>query len=181
MDTAVAVGACVKHPDFGRGEVIGLSERKKAVRIRFETAGVKELPYPCPGLEPGASGEGEVGGGVLRVHLENMPGKGPGCRWLLDFKGAPVVSLVNNITSWANSKAKLNGASVSVSPVNSHQMELRISGQGRDGRCRWCKTFRSGLKTAVCRGFGSGAFSLDGACVFDQARAAGPREKRGMS
>ncbi|MCX6339808.1 MAG: hypothetical protein NTX71_07800 [Candidatus Aureabacteria bacterium] len=169
METTVAVGARIEHRTYGIGNVLGLSEKKEVIRIRFEKAGVKELPYPCPDLVRTVSPEGAAGERVLRMHFDGASRNGPGCRWVLQFSGAPVFSLVQGIHTWATNKAKLNGASVNLKAIEKQGMELRISGQGRDGRCRWCRTFRSGLKTAVLRGYGSRAFALDGSCVFDQA------------
>jgi len=169
METTVAVGACIEHRAYGSGKVLGLSERKEVIRIRFDKAGVKELPYPCPDLTQASSPESGAGERVLRMHLDGSSHNGPGCRWMLQFSGAPVVSLVQGIHTWATKKAKLNGASVGLKAIEKQGMELRIIGQGRDGRCRWCRTFRSGLRTAVLRGYGSRAFALDGSCVFDRA------------
>ncbi|MCX6357308.1 MAG: hypothetical protein NT045_05445, partial [Candidatus Aureabacteria bacterium] len=49
------------------------------------------------------------------------------------------------------------------------KIELTITGRGQDGRCRWCRTFRSGLRTAVRRDYGKEAFVLNGSCMFDTA------------
>jgi len=169
METTVAVGACIEHRTYGIGKVLGLSEKKEVIRIRFDRAGVKELPYPCPDLMRTSSPESAAGERVMRLRFDGESHNGLGCRWVLQFSGAPVFSLVQNIHTWATNKAKLNGASVDLTAIEKQGMELRITGQGRDGRCRWCRTFRSGLRTAVLRDYGSRAFALDGSCVFDRA------------
>jgi hypothetical protein len=169
MESTVAVGACIEHRAYGIGTVLGLSEKKEVIRIRFDRAGVKELPYPCPDLTLTGSPESSAGERILRLRFDGGAHNGPGCRWVLQFSGAPVFSLVQNIHTWASNKAKLNGASVDLTAIEKQGMELRITGQGRDGRCRWCRTFRSGLRTAVLRGYGSRAFALDGSCMFDRA------------
>jgi hypothetical protein len=172
MEADLAVGTLVEHSRYGRGRVLGVSEKKEVVRIRFDGLGVKELSYPDSGLSvsPRAHDGGSERALVLRFD-GGMKG-GPGCRWLIECAGASVSSLVQDISTWANSKAKLQGASISLRGLEKGQMELRISGQGRDGRCRWCRMFRSGLRTAVRRDHGRGAFALEGACIFDEA----PRE-----
>jgi hypothetical protein len=167
MEAAVNVGTCVEHPEYGKGKVLGLSEKKEVVRIKFVTLGVKELPYPCPGMvvlpERGGNNPQEV----VKLHFDKGTHNGSGCRWLLDFQGPQVFRLVQDINTWASSKAQLTGASVNLHTLENRKIELTITGRGRDGRCRWCRTFRSALKTAVRRDFGRQAFGLDGSCVFD--------------
>lgn len=169
METGLAVGTCVGHPEYGAGTVLGHNEKREVIRIRFDTLGVKELPYPCPGMAIHPGGDGTDAGELLKLHFDRGPGSGSGCRWLLEFSSPKLFSLVQNVHTWAHSKAQTSGASVNLLALENRQMELRITGQGRDGRCRWCRTFRSGLRTAVRRGFGRKAFTLDGSCVFDSA------------
>jgi hypothetical protein len=105
--------------------------------------------------------------GSLTLDLDRQKSRGPGCRWMLRFNGVPMLTLVHDINTWAHSKAKLEGVAVNLTSLDRGRMELCITGRGRDGRCRWCRTFRSGLRTAVRRGYGPQAFVLAGRCVFD--------------
>lgn len=168
MNAGLTVGSSISHRRYGSGKVLGLSEKKEVVRIRFERAGVKELPYPDPDLTacPGESA------GVASLRFEGGSG-GPGCRWMISFSDAAVCALVNDISTWASGKAKLNGARVRLMGAKEGRMELTIAGHGRDGRCRWCRTFRSALKTALRRDYGRGALACHGSCVFDAAPGSG--------
>lgn len=170
METAIAVGSCVEHRAYGTGTVLGIGEKKEAIRIRFDSMGVKELPYPSSDLAPSGSPGDDKGSIVLCMHFVGTSLNGQGCRWVLPIPTAAVYSLVRVMHTWTTHKAKLTGASVDLRAVERQKMELRIKGRGRDGRCRWCRTFRSGLRTAILRGYGSHAFALDGSCVFDQGR-----------
>lgn len=170
METAIAVGSCVEHRAYGTGTVLGIGEQREAIRIRFDSAGVKELPYPSSDLAPtGSPGDGN-GTIVVCMHFVGTSMNGQGCRWVLPIPTAAVYSLVRCMQAWATHKARPHGASIDLRAVERRKMELRIKGRGRDGRCRWCRTFRSGLRTALLRGYGRRAFALDGACVFDQGR-----------
>lgn len=108
-----------------------------------------------------------AGKGSLTLGFDERGKRGVGCRWLLQLSGPPMLTLVHDISSWAHRKAKLSAAAVNLTALDGKRMELRITGQGRDGRCRWCRTFRSGLRTAVRRGYGPNAFVATGQCVFD--------------
>ena len=110
---------------------------------------------------------GELHRGSLTLDFDRDGGRGQGCRWLLRFDGAAMPALVRDISSWAHGKAKLEAVAVNLASLDRGRMELRITGRGKDGRCRWCRTFRSGLGTAVRRGCGPQAFVLAGRCVFD--------------
>jgi hypothetical protein len=170
METAIAVGGCVEHRAYGTGTVLGIGERKEAIRIRFDRAGVKQLPYPSSELAPASSPEGDKGGIVLCMRFVGTSMDGQGCRWVLPIPTAAVYSLVRVMQAWTTHKTKLTGASVDIRAIEKRKLELRIKGHGRDGRCRWCRTFRSGLRTAILRGYGSKAFVLDGACKFDRGK-----------
>ncbi|MDD5556011.1 MAG: hypothetical protein PHN82_02050 [bacterium] len=170
METNPAVGGRVRHPCHGDGEVLGVDERRGVVRIRFPGAGVKELPYPFRdgGVPPGAAG-----GAVLVMGFAGRPPCGPGCRWRLLLGTAPLAPLVRDIGRWASGKARLEGADVSLKAVGRGEMELLIAGRGRDGRCRWCRTFRSGLKTAMGRTYGREALRVERSCDFETPRPGG--------
>jgi hypothetical protein len=150
--------------------VLGIGEKKEAIRIRFDRVGIKQLPYPSPDLAPAGSPEDGKGEIVLCMHFVGASLNGQGCRWVLPIPTAAVYSLVRVMHAWTTHKAKLTGASVDLRAIERQKMELRIKGRGRDGRCRWCRTFRSGLRTAILRGYGSRAFALDGSCVFDKGK-----------
>lgn len=170
METAVAVGACIEHRAYGTGTVLGIGEKREAIRIRFDGAGVKELPYPSADLAPAVSPKDGNGAIVLCMHFVGTSLNGQGCRWVLPISTAAVYSLVRCIQTWATNKAKPSGASIDLRAIERRKMELRIKGRGRDGRCRWCRTFRTGLRTAILRGYGRQAFALDGSCVFDRGK-----------
>jgi len=167
MDGGLVVGTGVMHPRYGKGDVAGFSAGRKTVRVKFAGAGFRDLTYPCAELvvvPPAVGGEEEKS---LTLGFDGKKDHGPGCRWLMQFTGAPMLTLVYDINTWANSKAKIEGAAVNLTSLERGRMELRITGQGKDGRCRWCRTFRSGLRTAVRRDYGPQAFVLAGRCVFD--------------
>ena len=170
METAVAVGACIEHRAYGIGTVLGIGEKREAIRIRFNSAGVKELPYPSTDLAPTGSPDGGKDAIVLCMHFVGASLNGQGCRWVLPIPTAAVYSLVRVMQAWATHMAKPMGASIDLRAIERQKMELRIKGRGRDGRCRWCRTFRTGLRTAILRGYGRQAFALDGACVFDKGK-----------
>lgn len=167
MGGDLVVGAGVAHPRYGKGEVVGFSAGRKTVRVRFGETGVRDLPYPCGELAISGPAEGTGDERSLTLGLDAGRGGSPGCRWLMQFTGAPMLTLVHDMNTWANSKARLSAAAVNFTQLERGRMELRITGQGRDGRCRWCRTFRSGLRTAVRRDYGPRAFVLAGRCVFD--------------
>ncbi|MCX6353596.1 MAG: hypothetical protein NTZ78_01680 [Candidatus Aureabacteria bacterium] len=181
MEASVSVGTCVEHPEYGKGKVLGLSEKKEVVRIRFVKLGIKELPYPCPGMVVLSPEGGIQSQEVLKLHFEKATHNGSGCRWLLDFRGPQLFRLVQDINTWASSKAQLRGALVNLHTLENRQIELTITGRGRDGRCRWCRTFRSALRTAVRRDFGRQAFGLDGSCVFDLGQMPTPAAEKASS
>ncbi len=169
MGAELVVGTPVEHSRYGRGRVLGVSAAKEVVRIRFERLGVKELSYPDPGLSVAAAPRNDGSGRALLLRFDSEAKASPACRWLIECSGPSIASMVQDIGTWASGKAKLRGASVSLRSCEEGRMELRIAGQGRDGRCRWCRTFRSGLRTAVRRDYGRSAFATEGACLFDEA------------
>ncbi len=168
MDTHLLVGGGVVHNRYGRGKVLGLSERKGAVRVRFGKLGVKEVEYPSNELKPAVNDESTKGRQCLKLSFDSATQKGTGCRWLIQYSKDSLSPLIRDINIWANAKAKLNGAKIELNSLDKKQMVLHIEGNGRDGRCRWCRTFRSGLRTAVRRRHGLRSFVLEGSCSLDQ-------------
>jgi len=163
MNVIPVVGTYIEHPEYGRGKVLGCSEWRNLIRIRFQNAVIKELPLSGSGT---AAHGGYIEPRVLLLHFESGDNGNSGCRWRIEFRAADLVRLVHDISTWAGGKARVKGASVILRTVESGRMELIVKGRGRDGRCRWCRTFRSGLKTAVRRDFGRQAFGMEGACPF---------------
>lgn len=167
MDKGVATGAGGAHPRCGNGGMAATGAGRNGGRAQAGTGKSGAPPHPCPVPAIIPPGESEAGAGALTLDFDGKRERGPGCRWLLSFNGAPMLTLVHDINTWAHSKAKLSAAAVNLTSIERGRMELRITGQGRDGRCRWCRTFRSGLRTAVRRDYGPQAFVLTGRCVFD--------------
>lgn len=156
MDAVFEVDGCAECEARGRMDITDRREGNRNVRSRVqrEDAAVdQEIPR---------------NGSFLRIRFDGAGGASKGCRWLLELAGGVVPALVYEINTWARSRAKLcSGATVELENCGVRRMELRIVGNGRDGRCRWCRTFRSGLKTAVRREYGRKAFIQEGRCVFD--------------
>ena len=168
MDTGFEEVVLNGHPECGGSVALGVCEENGKALAGFDGVGDKEEKCPCPesgAVESQSGGQNER---FLSLRFERPPGEGAGCRWLLNLGEGSLRSLIREIYTWANSRAKLNnGAVIELKSCENRKMELRIAGRGKDGRCRWCRTFRSGLKTAVRRKYGRQAFILDGACIFD--------------
>lgn len=167
MDGSVVTGTGGANPPWGSGGMPGAGRDGGGGRAQPGTEKSGAQPHPCAESAIVPSAEGEGGAGALTLDFDGGRERGPGCRWLLRFSLAPMLTLVHDINTWAHSKAKLSAAAVNLTSLERGRMELRITGQGRDGRCRWCRTFRSGLRTAVRRDYGPQAFVLTGRCVFD--------------
>lgn len=82
------------------------------------------------------------------------------------FNGAPMVTMVRDINSWAHRKARLSGAAATLTSLDRERMGLCSTGRGGDGRCRWRHASLWGLKTAVRRDYGLRALVIAGRCVF---------------
>ena len=169
MDTRFPIGSFVEHAQFGRGKILGLNEKRGLVRILFTKLGIKVIEYPSADLKDSVSAERQDSKESVELIFCDAVNKEPGCRWYVCYSTGTLQPLVLDIQTWANSKVKLNGAHVTLRPVEKRRMELYITGNGRDGRCRWCRTFRSGLRTAVRRRYGLKAFASNGSCRFHQS------------
>ncbi|MDD4202571.1 MAG: AAA family ATPase [Candidatus Omnitrophica bacterium] len=75
---------------------------------------------------------------------------------------------VFKLHKWTHSKVEADPKQRKLKELSESILQLKIEGEGVDGRCRWCRTFRTGLRTACENDFGSGAFSQDGYCRFEE-------------
>lgn len=176
MDGIVQSGARVSHSRYGNGRILGVSTVKKAIRVEFDRIGIKQLNYPCPELQGCGGNSPATTTAQCAMHFEATQGSKPGCRWVIEHGGPPLATLVGEIKCWTSSKVQTGEAVIDLKPVSKEKMVMKISGYGRDGRCRWCRTFRSGLRTAVRREYGREAFITDGGCIFESVAGRSPRE-----
>lgn len=92
------------------------------------------------------------------------------CTWEIELPRGFIWSDLENLKEWCTSNVKL-GKYVGIWFKRNNKGEfppkyhLNIRGIGQDGRCSFCKSFRTGLNTkAEKKGL---SFEQDGACSFE--------------
>jgi hypothetical protein len=147
--------------------VLGLNEKKGLARVNFSKVGMKELKLPAAKLEAAEATLQDKHEETLRISYKKRDGDARGCVWLLSYNDDSAAALIHDIRTWTNTKVSLaDGAKVRFDEVKKGELELKINGNGRDGRCRWCRTYRSALKTAVRKKFGRDGYIFNGGCPF---------------
>lgn len=89
------------------------------------------------------------------------------CFFDINVDSAAAKELVLEINRWVYTKVRSYTAHRKLNVIAPLQLRLEIAGQGYDNRCRWCRTFRTGLKTACEDRFGPDTFSQENACQYE--------------
>jgi len=89
------------------------------------------------------------------------------CLFDINVDSTEAEDLVLKINRWVYTKVRSHTAERKLTVVSPLQLRLEIAGQGHDNRCRWCRTFRTGLKTACEDRFGPDAFLQENTCQYE--------------
>lgn len=85
---------------------------------------------------------------VLNFSKENW-GDSIDCKFIINIPNKISEDELKELEGWVDDKVKTKDFSTSIGleKINPHKFELLINGIGHDNRCRWCKSFRTALKT----------------------------------
>lgn len=70
------------------------------------------------------------------------------CKFTIKLPDELTEEKIKQAEEWVNEKMKTDfSTSINLEKVGKNRFELLVSGIGHDGRCSWCKSFRTALKT----------------------------------
>lgn len=101
------------------------------------------------------------------IALTSDPQSNTLCLFDIKVDSPDTKDLVLKINKWTYTKVRSNTAHRRLNVVTPTLLRLEIAGEGHDNRCRWCRTFRTGLKNACEEKFGNAAFSQVNFCQYE--------------
>ncbi|MBU1086892.1 MAG: AAA family ATPase [Candidatus Omnitrophica bacterium] len=128
------------------------------VKLKIENAGSGDYNHTTPLINEKVIIECNFTGSLI---------SNDACSYDIYVRNSDAKKLVFNINHWTYSKVRSRSAYRKMKQVLDNKLQLSIEGQGYDNRCRWCRTFRTGLATACEKRFGKGSFLQDVYCQYE--------------
>ncbi|NQT45885.1 MAG: hypothetical protein HQ593_00210 [Candidatus Omnitrophica bacterium] len=94
--------------------------------------------------------------------------EGTVCIFNISAKTKIAIPIIYDTNKWVYTKVRSRTAERKLECISEQELKLGIRGGGHDNRCRWCRTFRTALKTKIINALGEGAFYQDGFCFFER-------------
>jgi ATP-dependent DNA helicase PIF1 len=117
------------------------------------------------GHPAGLTYEKKQGSVVLRYNGD--PYDNQRCIFEINVTTEAAKETVLDINRWTYTKVRSQTANRNLKVLSNDKLRLVIEGEGFDNRCRWCRTFRTGLKTACEKNFGGESFNQEGYCQHE--------------
>jgi len=102
----------------------------------------------------------------IAITLTSDPYDNKSCTFDIHATSQESKELVLEVNRWTYTKVRSKTAYRKLNIISSTSMTLIIEGEGFDNRCRWCRTFRTGLRTSAEKRFGEKAFIQRGVCQY---------------